>query len=186
MQVLVGTSDGPLYEGGNLRVRVAVLSDDGQPWDVAPTSVVLSVLDEDGAALAGGGAMTREDDDAGQATSGSTTGLADTQQAWRVEHWRGAIVQLVAGTGSGQVRRVEHSDDDSLTIDPMLNGAYVGPWVTTPDNTSQYRLHRSHWVSDYEVPAGTEGTTITAQVDVENPAGGTVTRRVSIRIEANP
>lgn len=185
MHVLLGTSDGPIHGGGNLRVTAAVLSDDGTPWDVAPSAVSLSAEDEDGAAIAAAaGAMTRVDEDAGQATAGAARTLTDSLQAWRPEEWRGAIVQIVAGTGSGQVRRVAHNTATVLTIEGMLAGAWVGDWVTIPDATSQYRLHRSHWARTWAVPASLEGTEIMVQVLVTDPAGGDVVRRAVVRVEA--
>lgn len=182
MHVLIGTSDGPIQEGGALHVTAAVLSDDGQPFDVAPLSVAVAFYDEDGAVVAGGGAMTRVDEDAGQATAGGAATLTDAMQVWRVETWRGAIMQLTAGTGAGQVRRVAHNDEDTVTVEPMANGAYIGAWATPPDATTQYRLHRSHWTYAFTVPAGVAGSFLDVEVTVGDPGGGNVVRRARVII----
>lgn len=186
MQVLLGTSDGPVYEGGSLRVRVAVLADDGRPYDLEPDAVDASFEDEDGVALAGGGAMTREDEDGGGASAAGADTLTDAGKAWRSEEWRGAIVQVLAGTGAGQLRRVLHNDDDTLTLDPLLDGEYVGGWAVQPDATSTYALHRAHWRMDWEVPAGVAGSLVAVRADVEDPAGAVVARRCKVRVEEEP
>lgn len=186
VQVLLGTSDGPVYEGGSLRVRVAVLADDGRPYDLEPDDVAASFEDEAGAALAGGASLTREDDDAGQATAAGADTLTDTDKDWRSEAWRGALVQILTGTGAGQLRRVLHNDEDTLTLDPMVDGEYVGGWETALDATSTYALHRAQYRMDWEVPAGTAGTLVGVRADVEDPAGAIVVRRCKVRVEEEP
>ena len=65
----------------------------------------------------------------GTAESGSATTLVDNDKAWTTDQWANKVVVIIAGTGSGQTRKVTSNDATTLTIPA---------WITNPDNTSQY------------------------------------------------
>lgn len=68
--------------------------------------------------------------DAGIATSGASSSIADSSKSWATNRWKNYTVRIVAGTGVGQVLPILSNTSDTLTI--------YKPWKTTPDNTSQY------------------------------------------------
>jgi hypothetical protein len=75
-------------------------------------------------------------------TGAGPTSLTDAAASWTVDEYAGDIVQIVAGTGAGQVRVVESNTADTLTI-PSTQ-----PWTTVPDGTSTYLIR----VQETEVP----------------------------------
>lgn len=171
MRLLVGGSDGPLREGMTWEVRAALLDDAGRPLCEAPVSMQLEVLDEDDAVLQAAGAMTRADEDSGTATGGAASTLTDSAKAWRVDEWRGAIVQIASGTGAGQLRRVKSNTATVLTIDPLVGDSYEGPWATNPDATSVYALHRARYSAAWTATAGLEGTSVVGRVAAVTASG---------------
>lgn len=75
------------------------------------------------------------------ATGGSTTTLVATGSAWPVNVYRDADVLIVAGTGSGQRRRIASNTIDTLTLAGAVAGnARTGPFATAPDATSRFRI----------------------------------------------
>lgn len=54
--------------------------------------------------------------DGGTATAGSTTTLTDTAQAWTVNQWANYAVNIVFGTGKGQVMRIKSNTATVLTF----------------------------------------------------------------------
>ncbi len=70
----------------------------------------------------------------GGTSSGSNTAttLNDTTQAWTVNQWAGDAVQIVSGTGSGQVLPITSNTATGLTLS--------GSWTTTPNATSVYQI----------------------------------------------
>ena len=67
--------------------------------------------------------------DSGTAESGSATTLVDNDKAWTTDQWANKVVVIIAGTGSGQTRKITSNDGTTLT---------VPAWITNPDATSQY------------------------------------------------
>jgi len=67
-------------------------------------------------------------------SSGSNTSLTinDTTKSWSTNAYTNGAVQITAGTGSGQVRRVSTNTATQITL--------AQPWATIPDATSQYAL----------------------------------------------
>jgi len=68
----------------------------------------------------------------GTVTSADSTHLTDATKKWGTDIWKGAIVEITAGTGAGQIRKVTANTADTLTVDPA--------WDTVPDTTSRYAI----------------------------------------------
>ena len=68
----------------------------------------------------------------GTVTSADSTHLTDATKKWGTDIWKGAIVEITAGTGAGQIRKVTANTADTLTVDPA--------WDTVPDTTSKYAI----------------------------------------------
>lgn len=64
--------------------------------------------------------------------SNSSTSLNDTSKAWTAGQFRGAELQIVSGTGSGQFRGIGGNSTTQLLI--------ADTWTTLPDATSTYRI----------------------------------------------
>lgn len=76
----------------------------------------------------------------GTATAGASTTLTDTAKRKEIDdYWKGGILEIMAGTGSGQTRDVTDFVQSTavLTVDPA--------WATTPDTTSIYRVVKSFY-----------------------------------------
>jgi hypothetical protein len=69
-------------------------------------------------------------------SSGSNTNntFNDTTQSWSINEFVGGAVQITAGTGAGQIRRIATNTATTITLD--------FPWGTIPDATSQYSVYR--------------------------------------------
>jgi hypothetical protein len=77
--------------------------------------------------------------DAGTATGGSLTTLADTAKAFGVNAHTGRAVTIISGTGAGQSSRIASNTATVLTI--------AKAWAVAPDNTSAYRISDDlHWI----------------------------------------
>ena len=73
--------------------------------------------------------------DSGTATSGAATTLTDSGKSWTTDAFIDQYVKIIAGTGSGQVRKITDNDGTSIT---------VAAWDTNPDNTSEYEIRLGH------------------------------------------
>lgn len=73
----------------------------------------------------------------GTATGGSSTTLVDTSRKEADEYWNGGTIEIISGTGSGQVRDITSFSKSSSTITVST------AWVTEPDTTSKYIIVRS-------------------------------------------
>lgn len=51
---------------------------------------------------------------------------------WTTDEWAGYVVQIVAGTSSGDYRRITTNTSSALTVSSAFS--------STPDNTTQYRI----------------------------------------------
>ena len=69
--------------------------------------------------------------DYGTASSATSTTLTESTKKWATDVWKGAIVSIVRGTGSGQVRVISSNTSDTIT---------VPAFTTTPDTTSEYKI----------------------------------------------
>ncbi|NCU42344.1 MAG: hypothetical protein EOM19_06545 [Candidatus Moranbacteria bacterium] len=75
----------------------------------------------------------------GTATAATSTTLVDTVNLKEDDDfWTGGRVEILAGTGAGQVRDITDfvQSTGTITVDPA--------WTTTPDTTSVYRVVRSY------------------------------------------
>ena len=73
----------------------------------------------------------------GTATGGAGSTLTETGAGWTVNEWADYMVEIVAGTGKGQIRLIESNTADTLTLN--TTAPWTG-WTTAPDATSQYRI----------------------------------------------
>jgi len=74
----------------------------------------------------------------GTATATSASSLTDTKKIKEQDnYWKGGVVEIISGTGSGQSRDITASTQSSgvITVSP--------DFVTTPDATSEYRIIKS-------------------------------------------
>ena len=69
-------------------------------------------------------------EDSGDVSSATTTTISDSTKNW-TDDYTGYVVEITAGTGSGQLREVTASTTVQLT---------VSDWDTNPDATSDYKL----------------------------------------------
>jgi hypothetical protein len=73
--------------------------------------------------------------DSGTSSGSNTAGtLNDTTQAWAINEFVGGAVQIIAGTGAGQIRRIATNTATIISLD--------FPWATIPDATSQYDVYQ--------------------------------------------
>lgn len=71
----------------------------------------------------------------------TTTTLSDTSEMWPVNMYGSSDVVITAGTGVGQRRRIASNTATVLTLSAAVVGnARTGPWTTTPDATSVYKI----------------------------------------------
>jgi hypothetical protein len=75
--------------------------------------------------------------DKGTATGGTTSTVVDTKRKEDDDFWKGGIVEIIAGTGLGQVRDITAfvQSTGTITVTPEF--------TTTPDTTSVYRIVKS-------------------------------------------
>lgn len=74
----------------------------------------------------------------GTATSATSSTLVDTvNRKEQDDYWKGGEVEIMAGTGSGQIRDIDSSTQSSGSLSVSPN------WTTVPDSTSVYRVIRS-------------------------------------------
>ena len=75
----------------------------------------------------------------GTATSATTSTLLDTGKLKNADDfWKGGIIEILAGTGSGQRRVITGFTQSTSTVSVTPN------FATTPDSTSTYRIVRSY------------------------------------------
>jgi len=67
------------------------------------------------------------------ATSGTATTIAKTGAGWMVDAYKGKIVKLLSGTGSGQYRQILSNTTDTITIKDI-------DFETAPDNTTHFTI----------------------------------------------
>lgn len=82
--------------------------------------------------------------DYGTATAGSANTLSDSGKAWNTNAYQYSQVQIIAGTGSGQVRNVASNTATQLTT--------VTNWSVTPDATSVYEILSVKATSETQIP----------------------------------
>lgn len=91
----------------------------------------------------------------GTATSGTTLVLTDTAKAWPVNAYGASDVVITSGTGAGQRRRIASNTATALTLAAATTGnPRTGPFATTPDATSVYRIVPSSDFLYYQTGGG--------------------------------
>ena len=71
----------------------------------------------------------------GTATSGTSTTLTDTSKDWETDVWKDSYVEILSGTGVGQIRKIASNTGDTITVSTAF--------TTAPDSTSVYRIFGS-------------------------------------------
>jgi hypothetical protein len=70
--------------------------------------------------------------DSGNVTSATSTTITDSSKDWGTNQWVNAYIEIVDGTGKGQIRKISANTSNTITID--------SPWTVVPDSTSKYRI----------------------------------------------
>ncbi|RLG36864.1 MAG: hypothetical protein DRN91_06925 [Candidatus Alkanophagales archaeon] len=73
-------------------------------------------------------------DDEGTVTSATESTLTDETKEWEEDEWKGGEVNIVEGTGAGQVRGVVSNTKNTIHVSP--------DWTTIPDTTSRYHIKK--------------------------------------------
>lgn len=73
----------------------------------------------------------------GTATAGASGTLTDTKRKEEDDFWTGGVIEIISGTGVGQIRDITDFVQSTGVISITPN------FVTTPDTTSVYRIVRS-------------------------------------------
>lgn len=68
--------------------------------------------------------------DTGTVSSATSNTLTDRAKDWGADMWSNAVVEIIDGTGKGQVRRIKGNTSNTLTVEP--------DWTVVPDWTSVY------------------------------------------------
>lgn len=90
------------------------------------------------------------------ATSASSTTIADSGEAWIPNEFAGMFVTLAGGTGAGQTRRISSNTATTLTVTPAFQ--------TTPDTTTDFEI-------DPEALYGSSNAVYGIGITGENPLG---------------
>jgi hypothetical protein len=78
------------------------------------------------------------------ATAGAATTITCGTAAWIVNHYSNHDVEIIAGTGIGQRRRIASNTATVITLAAAVAGnARTGNWTVTPDATSQFVIRPS-------------------------------------------
>ena len=70
--------------------------------------------------------------DTGMVTTATLNTLTDATKNWPDNQWKDYVVEIVSGTGEGQIRKIVSNTSSTLVVDP--------PWTTVPDTTSRYAI----------------------------------------------
>jgi hypothetical protein len=73
----------------------------------------------------------------GTASSGTASTLVDTKRKEDDNYWKGGLIEIIAGTGVGQIRTTTSFTQSTGSF------AITPDFVTTPDTTSVYRVVKS-------------------------------------------
>lgn len=88
----------------------------------------------------------------------NTTTLADSTQSWTTNIYTNHDVVITGGTGVGQRRRIASNTATVLTLATSVTGnTRTGPWITTPDATSTYKIVVSSDFLYYMAGGGSTG-----------------------------
>jgi len=101
------------------------------------------------------------------ASSATASTLVVTGESWTVNVYRDSDVEITAGTGSGQRRRIASNTATTLTLAAAVTGnPRTGNWATTPDATSVFRIIPSSDFLYYVPSAVATGSTSFYRIDV--------------------
>lgn len=74
----------------------------------------------------------------GTATAGASGSITDTlKRKEPTDYWKGGVIEIISGTGSGQMRDITGNTQSTGVITVSPN------WTTAPDSTSVYRIVKS-------------------------------------------
>ena len=76
---------------------------------------------------------------------GGANTLTDNDMSWIADEWQDGIIEIVSGTGNGQVRTVSSNTATAVTVDTDWDAGGI------PDNTSEYNLIKMLGNCDGEV-----------------------------------
>lgn len=94
--------------------------------------------------------------DSGTCTSANNDDLSDSSKTWGVNQWKGWLLRITGGTGSGQVKMIGSNTATELDISGAAPSG--GLWSTTPSTDSTYIIYRGPLV---ETGTATSGSTTT-------------------------
>jgi len=93
--------------------------------------------------------------DSGRASAGAAATLTDATKVWGTNILAGCLVQILSGTGVGQLRKVSSNTSTVLTVSAN--------WTTNPDATSEYVVFPNVTLTASDISLG--------NVAIENAAG---------------
>lgn len=96
--------------------------------------------------------------DTGTCTSANSDDLSDSTKAWGVNQWKGWLVAVTGGSGSGQVKRIGSNTATELDISGAAPAG--GLWATTPDATSTYIIYQGPPVETGKATSGSDTTVV--------------------------
>ena len=70
--------------------------------------------------------------DTGTVSSATDTTLTCEGKDWGTDIWKDLYVEIVEGTGKGQIRKIASNTKDTITV--------TSAWTTIPDTTSKFRI----------------------------------------------
>lgn len=105
--------------------------------------------------------------DGGTATAGAASSITNSAKAYPVDGLAngGLFVEIVSGTGAGQVRKIASNTATAITV--------TKPWNTAPDNTSAYIVF-GYTLSTTRLTANLTATSGTNNTIVRTGSGWTV------------
>lgn len=86
----------------------------------------------------------------GIATGAATKTLTDSGKAWGTDQWRGWILRILAGAGSGQTKQITSNTGTVLTLD--------GNWAALPSAGSTYIIYQGVTTTTGIATAGAAST----------------------------
>lgn len=129
-------------------------------------------------------------EETGTATSGTTTTLTDTGASWTTDQFQHYVLEITAGTGSGQARTVTSNTATVITVGSAFGVAL--------DNTSVYRLVYvdptaflvTQLTGASDAFGYTSGSALTVAGSIDNPSTGAfgdhMQLQVSVASTASP
>lgn len=157
-------SDGVFYAGETVVWTVDLTDNEGRIQLTQPTiGVTVEVRNAaESATLLAEATMVLEALETSTPTAAAASDLEDTTKAWNEDEYAGAIVQITAGLGAGQSRRIKRNTDTVLVLEK--------PWATVPDATSTYKIHRARYEYAWASPTSPATQTVVAVIRAKDDA----------------